>query len=252
MRYREIREYQPGDDVRFIDWNVSARYAHPYSKVFEEERERVVLLMLDMSNSMNAGTKKRTKKELAIHLAAILSFSAIQNQDQVGAVIYGQQVHKTILPAKGRRQGLLLLRQLLTGEDDGSTTQHASAFQSMLRLSRRRSICFLISDFYGEGWEQGLRIAAKQHDLIAIHIYDSLEQELPQVGLLSLSDAETGKQILVDTHDAYVRDEYQKKFLLRQQYIQSVCRGAGAELISLRTDEDEVKTLQKFFLNRMQ
>jgi len=251
MQYRETRAYQPGDDVRFIDWNVSARYAHPFVKVFEEERERQVLIITDMSPSMDIGSIKRTKKKLAIQLAALLAFSATANQDRVGAILFSDRVDRVLLPSKRKTQPLVLIRHMLETNATVGKTSYEEAFRIVHRFSKRRGICFFISDFMTNGYEEGIRIASKRHDLVGLRVYDLLDQELPRAGLLTMKDPETGNYATFDTEDAYVRHEYQQDFLRQHQYVKSVFRNAGASLLSVRTDEDEVGILQKFFLSRI-
>lgn len=250
MRFSEVRAYQPGDDIRFIDWNVSARLSHPYSKVFEEERELSVFLLLDNSASMQFGTKGNTKKGLATEIAAVLAFSAVNNNDKVGALLYGNDVQKYFVPQKGKQHALYLLREMLANEAAGDATNFKAAFRYLSRVARRRSICFVLSDFYGQGYEDAIRIAAAKHDVIGLKIYDLADMQLPDAGLIHVKDAETGATRVIDTSNAVVRHDFEKQFHRHNAYVTEVFQKAGADLLHIRTDEDYVKVLQKFFLNR--
>jgi uncharacterized protein (DUF58 family) len=250
MSYKEVREYQPGDDIRFIDWNVSARYAHPYSKVFEEERELSVFLLIDNSASVSFGSHLQRKKDLITEIAAVLAFSAVNNQDKVGAILFSDKVEKLVVPKKGKQHTLYIVREMLTKDAVAGKTNYTDAFRMFNNSSKRRSICFLISDFLGTGFEESVRVAAGKHDVIGIKIYDQLDMKLPDVGLLELRDAETGEQRLLDTSNPMVRYEYEKDFHQHNDYVKDVFRKAGADLLHMRAGEDFVKVLQKFFINR--
>ncbi|HMO31612.1 MAG TPA: DUF58 domain-containing protein [Lacibacter sp.] len=250
MSYKEVREYQPGDDVRFIDWNVSARYAHPFTKVFEEERELTVFLLIDNSASIRTGTRTQRKKDLVTELAAVLAFSAVNNQDKVGALIFGNKVERLVVPKKGKQHTLFIVRELLTQEAIAPGTNYADAFRLFSNSQKRKSICFLVSDFFSPGFEDPLRAAARRHDVIGIQVYDPLDMQLPDAGLLQLQDAETGSLRLVDSSDPVVRQSYQQDFHRHNTYVREVFKKAGADLLHLRTGEDYVKVLQKFFINR--
>jgi uncharacterized protein (DUF58 family) len=250
MSYKEVREYQPGDDVRFIDWNVSARYAHPFSKVFEEERELTVFLLIDNSASMSFGTHLQRKKDLVTEISAVLAFSAVNNQDKVGAILFGNKVEKLVVPKKGKQHTLYIVREMLSRDATGSRTNYTDAFRMFNNSNRRRSICFLISDFLGTGFEEAVRVAARKHDVIGIKIYDALDMQLPDVGLLEVSDVETGGKRLLDTSSAVVRYEYEQDFHRHNNYVKDVFKKAGADLLHMRAGDDYVKVLQKFFINR--
>lgn len=250
MSYKEVREYQPGDDIRFIDWNVSARYAHPYSKVFEEERELSVFLLIDNSASISFGSHLQRKKDLITEIAAVLAFSAVNNQDKVGAILFGDKVEKLVVPKKGKQHTLYIVREMLIREATSDKTNFTDAFRMFNNSSKRRSICFLISDFLGTGFEEAIRVAAGKHDVIGIKIYDQLEMKLPDAGLLEVKDAETGEQRLLNTSDPLIRYEYEKDFHRHNDYVKDVFRKAGADLLHMRAGEDYVKVLQKFFINR--
>ncbi len=250
MSYKEVREYQPGDDVRFIDWNVSARYAHPYSKVFEEERELSVFLLIDNSASVSFGTHLQRKKDLITEITAVLAFSAVNNNDKVGAILFGDKVQKFIAPKKAKQHTLYIVREMLGNDAVSKKTNYAEAFRMFNNLNRRRSICFLVSDFLGEGYEDALRVASRKHDVIGIKIYDQLDMKLPDIGLMQVADAETGEQRWINTSDQSVRFEYEKDFHRHNDYVKDVFRKSGADLLHMRAGDDYVKVLQKFFINR--
>lgn len=250
MSYKEVREYQPGDDVRFIDWNVSARYAHPYSKVFEEERELCLFLLIDNSASMSFGTHLQRKKDLVTEIAAVLAFSAVNNQDKVGAILFGEKVEKLVVPKKGKQHTLFIVREMLSRDAVGGKTNYTDAFRMFNNSNRRRSICFLISDFLGTGFEEAVRVAARKHDVIGIKIYDALDMKLPDVGMLQVTDVETGSNRLLDTSNPLVRYEYEQDFHRHNNYVKEIFQKAGADLLHMRAGDDYVKVLQKFFINR--
>ncbi len=250
MSYKEVREYQPGDDVRFIDWNVSARYAHPYSKVFEEEREQSVFLMVDNSASVSFGTHLQRKKDLITEIAAVLAFSAVNNNDKVGAVLFGSKVQKFIAPKKQKQHTLFIVREMLSIDAVSSTTNYTDAFRMFNNVCRRKTICFLISDFLSSGFEDALKIASRKHDVIGIKIYDRLDMMLPDAGLLQMKDAETGKLKWVNSSSELVRYEYEQDFHRHNNYVSDVFRKCGADLLHMRAGDDYVKVLQKFFISR--
>jgi uncharacterized protein (DUF58 family) len=250
MSYKEVREYQPGDDVRFIDWNVSARYAHPYVKIFEEERELCVFLLIDNSASMSFGTHLQRKKDLVTEISAVLAFSAVNNQDKVGAILFGEKVEKLVVPKKGKQHTLYIVREMLSRDASGSKTNFTDAFRMFNNINRRRSICFFISDFLGSGFEEAVHVAAGKHDVIGIKIYDALDMKLPEAGLLEVSDFETGNKRLIDTSNKFVRFEFEQDFHRHNNYVKEVFKKAGADLLHMRAGDDYVKVLQKFFINR--
>jgi uncharacterized protein (DUF58 family) len=250
MSFKEVREYSAGDDIRFIDWNVSARFGHPYSKIFEEERELTVMLLIDVSKSSLFGTVNASKKEIATEVASVLAFSAVNNGDKVGAILYTDKVEKYIPPKKGKHHALFILRQLLTEEPGGATTSLNTALRYFNNTTRQKSIAFVLSDFIDANYSDGLRIASNKHDIIGIKIYDKMEQKLPSVGLLRISDSETGSQKVVDTSSSFVRQEYEKEFFRITDYCNNVFKKAGSDLLHIRTDEDYVKVLKRFFISR--
>ena len=250
MRFREVREYYHGDDVRFIDWNVSARYAHPFTKVFEEERELNVILLVDISASALFGTVHQNKKDLATEIAAVLTFSAINNNDKVGAILFSDKVEKYIPPKKGKEHALYIVRQLLTTTPKRTGTNIAEALNFFSRSYHQKSIAFIMSDFIDEKYEHRLRSLGKRHDLIGLKIYDKMESQLPDIGMVKVQDLETGKTKWLNTSDAMVRYSYHQNFIDQSTLCKNIFKKAGADLLHLRTDEDYVKILQQFFTRR--
>jgi uncharacterized protein (DUF58 family) len=250
MSFREVREYSAGDDVRFIDWNVSARYAHPFSKVFEEERELVMMLLIDTSTSNLFGTVGKRKKDLITEMAATLVFSAINNNDKVGIIFFSNKIEKYIPPKKGRQHALYIVRELLSIEPKTAGTNLDEAIKYFNNTTRQKSIAFLLSDFLDSGYQNDLKVIGKRHDVIGIKVYDKMDMTLPNLGLLQMKDAETGNTKWIDTSDAMVRHNYQQHFFKESDACKSNFRKAGAELLHVRTDEDYIKILQQFFLRR--
>lgn len=251
MSFREVREYYAGDDVRFIDWNVSARFNHPFTKVFEEERELTVMLLIDTSASNLFGTIARQKKDLIVEMAAILTFSAINNNDKVGIIFFSDKIEKYIAPKKGRQHALYIVRELLTVEAKKQGTNLDDAIKFFSRAVKQRSIAFILSDFLTTGYDDGLKVIGNKHDTIGIRVYDKMDMQLPNAGLLQLQDAETNKTTWIDSSDELVRYNYQQHFMEQSEQSKNYFRKAGAELLHVRTDDDYVKILQKFFINRM-
>ena len=250
MRFREVRDYTAGDDVRFIDWNVSARFSHPFTKVFEEERELSVMLLIDISTSNLFGTRMRSKREAINEVAAMLAFNVIKNNDKVGAVLFGNEVELYIPPKKGRMHVLYLVRELLSREPCCAGTNIYDAIRYFNRNIKQRSIAFVISDFVGEGYFHDLKVIGKKHDVIGIKISDPADEDLPKVGLLELMDSETGELRWVNTNNAAVRYNYRLHFLKNQEECKQAFRKAGAELLEVRTNDDYIKILQHFFQKR--
>lgn len=250
MSFREVREYYAGDDVRFIDWNVSARFGHPFSKVFEEERELTVMLLIDVSASSLFGTEGNTKKNISTEIAAVLAFSAVNNGDKVGAILYSNKIEKYIPPKKGKQHALYILRELLASASEGKGTALKTAFQYFNNISRQKSIAFILSDFVDMGYEDALRVAGNKHDVVGIKIYDKMDMKLPSLGMLRVRDMETGIYKWVDTNSKLVRYEYEKEFFKITDYSNEVFKRAGSNLLHVRTDEDYIKVLQKFFKSR--
>jgi uncharacterized protein (DUF58 family) len=268
MSFREVREYAAGDDIRFIDWNVSARFNHPFSKLFEEERELTVMLLVDVSASSLFGTVHARKKDLITEICAVLAFSAVNNNDKVGAVFFSDKVEAYIPPKKGREHVLYIVRQLLTIEPKQKGTSLSEAIRFFNHAARQKAIVFLLSDFLdGNGsqpaapdlptpgrlqlsFEDALKVAGKKHDMIGIKVYDKMDVELPLIGLIEAEDAETGGRHWVDTNDYLVRTGYQQYFFNQTEQCKSIFQKAGCDLLHLRTDEDYVKILQRFFVGR--
>ena len=250
MSYKEVREYSAGDDIRFIDWNVSARMGHPYSKIFEEERELTVMLLIDISKSSLFGTVHAIKKDIITEIAAVLSFSAINNNDKIGVIFYDDQIVKYIPPKKGRQHALFIVRELLTIEPRNGGTDLSKALKYFTNTTRQKSIAFVLSDFIDANYNDALRIAGKKHDVIGVKIYDKMDMQLPAAGMLHVKDAETGNQKWIDSGDAFVRHSYEQEFFRVTSYSNDVFKKAGCDLLHLRTDEDYVKVLQRFFFSR--
>jgi uncharacterized protein (DUF58 family) len=250
MRFREVREYYHGDDVRFIDWNVSARYAHPFSKVFEEERELTVILLIDISTSSMFGTVQRNKKDLITEIGAVLTFSAINNNDKVGVIFFSDKVEQYIPPKKGKDHALYIVRELLTAQPKSSGTNIREALNFFSRANRQKSIAFIMSDFIDENYEHALRVLGKRHDVIGLKVYDKMDSQLPDIGMVKVQDLETGKAEWLNTSDSMVRYKYHQNFIDHGAATKTIFKKSGAQLLHIRTDEDYVKILQQFFTRR--
>jgi uncharacterized protein (DUF58 family) len=250
MSFKEVREYSAGDDIRFIDWNVSARFGHPFSKVFEEERELTVMLLVDISASSLFGTVNATKKDIATEIAAVISFSAVNNGDKIGVILYSDKIEKYIPPKKGRQHALFIVRELLSIESSRKGTQLSTALRYFNNTTRQKSIAFILSDFIDTNYGDALRVAGNKHDVVGIKLYDPMDRILPNVGMLRIEDAETGQQQWIDTSSSFVRYEYEKEFFRITDYANDIYRKAGSDLLHVRTDEDYVKVLQRFFISR--
>lgn len=250
MEFSEVREYQFGDDIRTIDWNVSARMDHPYVKIYEEERELTVMLLVDVSSSGNFGTANQMKGEIAAELSAVLAFSAIKNNDKVGLIIFSDKIEKFISPRKGKQHVLRVIREILFFKPEDSQTNLNVALEFLIKVIRRRSIVFLISDFLTEDYEKALQITNKKHDVITIDIIDPREVELPNIGFIELEDAETGETVLVDTSNAQVRSGFfsrsESTRLQREKFFKSI----GVDNINIYTDQSYVKPITRFFRMR--
>ena len=250
MEFDEVREYQAGDEVRDIDWNVTARYGRPFIKKFVEEREQTVMLLVDASGSSRFGSRDRFKSELAAELCAVLAFSAIRNKDKVGLIIFTDRIEKFVPPAKGSRHVLRVIREVLYFQPEGEGTDITLALEYLNRVTRRRSITFLVSDFEAEGYEKALTIANKRHDMIAVMVKDPRERELPPVGLINLRDAETGEDCLVDTSDANLQRRYREDAEREEEEMVKLFRGSGIDFIRVSTDQPYVPELMRFFKRR--
>lgn len=256
MAFSEVREYQPGDDVRSIDWNVTARMNRPYIKVYEEERELTVMLLIDVSGSRNFGTVSQMKRDTMAEVAATLAFSTIENNDKVGVIFFSDQVEKFIPPKKGKSHVLHIIRELLSFEPEHTGTNINAALQYLTNAQKRRCAAFLISDFMDpefsatpekKGEVAPVVIAARKHDLNAIQIYDRRDAEMPNVGLLKVRDPETGKRVWADTSLSSVREAYAQAWRDQQNALETIYTKTGIHNISLRTDEDYVKALMRLF-----
>ena len=250
MAFSEVREYQPGDDIRSIDWNVTARYNSPFVKVFEEEREMTVMLLIDVSASGNFGTQEQFKRELATELAAILAFSAINNNDKVGVIFFTDKVEQFIPPKKGKSHILRIIREVLAFEPKGKGTDISGALEYFSAVIKKRSICFILSDFMSKEFERPLKIASKKHDLVALRIHDTREDTLPNVGLVPMQDAETEKMLFVDTSSKKVRDNFAKNRAQATEKLRKLFPASGVDLIDITTGKDYVKPLINFFKTR--
>lgn len=250
MSFREVREYSAGDDVRFIDWNVSARFSHPFTKVFEEERELTVMLLVDVSASALFGTTTQRKKDMITEVGAVLTFSAINNNDKVGVIFFSDKIELYIPPKKGKQHALYIVRQLLTSTPQRKATDISEAIKFFNKAVKHKSIAFIMSDFMDDEYSDDLRVIGNRHDVIGLKIYDKMDMELPEIGLLQVQDLESGKTKWIDTNNALVRYNYHQHFMEQSNQCKTIFRRAGAELLHLRTDEDYVKILQQFFVNR--
>ena len=250
MSFREVREYYPGDDVRFIDWNVSARFSHPFTKVFEEERELTVMLLVDVSASSLFGTTNQRKKDMITEVGAVLTFSAINNNDKVGVIFFSDKIELYIPPKKGKQHALYIVRQLLTSTPAKSSTNISEAIKFFNRAAKQKSIAFIMSDFMDDDYSEDLRVIGNRHDVIGLKVYDKMDMQLPEIGMLQLKDLETGKSKWVNTNNALVRYNYHTHFMEQTNLCKSIFTKAGAELLHMRTDEDYVKILQQFFIKR--
>ena len=255
MAFSEVREYQPGDDVRSIDWNVTARMNRPYIKIYEEERELTVMLLVDVSGSRNFGTKSQMKRDTMAEVAATLAFSTIENNDKVGVIFFSDQVEKFIPPKKGKSHVLHIIRELLSFEPEHNGTDINAALQFLTNAQKRRCTAFLISDLItpphpspqGRGHVDPVVIASRKHDLNVIQIYDRRDAELPDVGLLKVRDPETGARVWADTSLSSVREAYSKAWEEQQEALETIYSKTGINHISMRTDEDYVKALMRLF-----
>ncbi|HLX11916.1 MAG TPA: DUF58 domain-containing protein [Bacteroidota bacterium] len=250
MTFSEVREYQFGDDIRMIDWNVSARFSHPFIKVFEEERELTVMLVVDVSGSGDFGTVQQMKKEVAAELCAVLAFSALTNNDKVGVIFFSDVIEKVIPPKKGRTHILRIIRELLDFQPTRKGTNIAEGIRYLTSAIKKRSIAFLISDFLGDGYDDALKIAGRKHDLIGVHLYDPREVELPAAGLVRVVDAETGESMWADTSEKSVRNGYGKWWKEREEKRRRLFQRSGVDTIDVRTDQSYIAPLVAFFRGR--
>ncbi|OGG54308.1 MAG: hypothetical protein A3F84_14765 [Candidatus Handelsmanbacteria bacterium RIFCSPLOWO2_12_FULL_64_10] len=247
VEFAEVREYLPGDDVRTIDWNVTARMGHPFVKVFDEERELTVVLLVDASASGDFGTVARMKGEIGVEMCALLAFSAIQNNDRVGLIIFTDEVERFIPPKKGKKHVLRVIRELYYFQPKGRGTDIAAALDYLNRVTTRRSVVFLVSDFFASGYEAALKVANRRHDLVAVTISDPREVELPDVGIVEVEDAETGEEVLIDTSDVRARRRFMNASEEARSARQRLFRSVGVDRVDVRTDRPYIEPLMRFF-----
>ncbi len=250
MSFSEVREYNYGDDVRNIDWNVTARTGDPYIKIFEEDRELTVMLLIDISQSSSFGSVKQFKSELTAELSAVIAFSAITNNDKVGAILFTDTVEKYIPPKKGKKHILRIIREIIYYEPESKGTDLEQALVYLNNIQKKKAIVFVLSDFMTQGYEAALSIAAKRHDIIGLHIYDQIEKELPNLGLISAYDAETGDKVILDTSSKTVRKKYNEWFQENFEYYDQTFNRYRSDHISISTADDYVKLLLQFFKKR--
>ena len=251
MSFAEVREYAYGDDIRSIDWNVTARTGQPFVKVFEEERELTVMLLVDVSASGDFGTRERMKADLAVEICALLAFSAIKNNDKVGLIIFSDHVEKLVPPRKGRRHVLRLVRELLYHEPEGRGTDITAALEYLAHVQRKKAVTFLVSDFRDEGFEKALAVAGRRHDLVAVRLSDPREEALPPVGLVELEDPETGERVVVDTSSSTFQAAFRSVNGKRRARLDRALRRSKVDVIDVETGRPYVRPLMRFFQDRM-
>ncbi len=251
MAFAEVREYQFGDDVRDIDWNVTARFQHPYVKVFEEERELTVMLLIDVSGSLNFGTARQLKSDMATEIAATLAFSAIQNNDKIGVIFFSDRIEKYIPPQKGRKHILYIIREMLDFHPQSKKTDVGMALEYLTRVMKRRCTAFVLSDFYTRAdFSTVLQIANRKHDVAAIQVYDKRAKELPDVGLIKVRHAETGHDIYIDTSSKKLRQAHTRYWMEREETLRQTFAKSNVDWVSVATDEDYVKQMMLLFASR--
>ena len=251
MAFAEVREYQFGDDVRDIDWNVTARFRKPYVKVFEEERELTVMLLVDVSGSLDFGTRSRMKSEMATEIAATIAYSAIQNNDKIGLVFFSDRIEKYIPPKKGRKHILYIIREMLDFKPESRKTDIGGAMEFFTRVMKRRTTAFVLSDFYDRhDFFKQMQIANNKHDVMAIQVYDKWAKALPDVGLVKVVDAESGHEMYVDTSSKKVRAAHARYWIERQQMLKDTLSRANVDWVSVATDDDYVKAMMHLFASR--
>lgn len=250
MAFSEVREYQSGDDIRSIDWNVTARYNTPFVKIFEEEREMTVMLLIDVSASGDFGTNKQYKKDLATEIAAVLAFSAIKNNDKVGVIFFSDRIEKFIIPKKGKSHILRIIREIVSLKPDSKGTDVSMALEYFNSVIKKRSICFLLSDFTSTPFSKPLKIASKKHDIVGVRVHDKRESEMPNIGLVPMQDMETDKLVYVDTSNKEIRLNYSKTRSQKIKELNKIFETNGVDLVQISTGEDYVKPLVNFFKRR--
>jgi uncharacterized protein (DUF58 family) len=252
MDFSEVREYQIGDDIRAIDWNVTARAGHPFVKVFEEERELTVMLLVDVSSSNDFGTADRMKGEIAVEICALLAFSAIKNNDKVGLIIFSDQIEKFVPPRKGRQHVLRVIRELLYHQPQNSGTNIGLALEYVNKVVRRHSVTFVVSDFFDDGFERSLRVANRRHDVIAIRVSDRREAEIPPVGLIELEDTETGERLLLNSSDVNFRSLFSKEMEQVNSRLEKTFKSTKVDYVQVWADQPYDVPLIRFFKERAQ
>ena len=250
MAFSEVREYQYGDDIRAIDWNVTARFNHPYIKIFEEERELTVMLLIDVSGSNEFGTQKQLKQEVITEVAAVLAFSAIQNNDKVGVIFFSNKIEKFISPKKGRSHILRIIRELIDFKPDNKETSITEGLRYFRNAIKKRCTAFLISDFIDNKFEDAMKISNRKHDVIAVRILDKRESEIPSIGLMKVKDAETGEIKWIDTSNAEIRKNYSKWWKEKEQKLKEIFNKSGVDFVNIKTEEDYIKPLSSLFRKR--
>ncbi len=250
MTFSEVREYQYGDDIRSIDWNVTARFGHPYIKIFEEERELTVVLLIDVSGSREFGTVSKLKKDIFTEVAATLAFSTIQNNDKIGVIFFSDKIEKFIPPKKGKKHVLHIIRELIDFQPESNKTDIGGALRYFTNAIKKSSTAFIISDLIDTDFEKELTIASRRHDVVALQVYDIRETELPDVGLIKLKDAETDERIWVDTSDKRLRTSYKHAWGESQLALQKSFTKSGVDMVSMSTSDDYVRALMKLFKMR--
>ena len=250
IAFSEVREYQYGDDIRSIDWNVTARFNHPYVKVFEEERELTVMLLFDVSGSGNFGTTVRYKRDIMTEVAAVLSFSAIFNNDKIGVIFFSDKVEKFIPPQKGRKHILRIIRELLDFKAQSKNTNLDEPLRFLTNAIKKRCTAFIISDFIVPDFEEAMRIASNKHDIVALNFFDPVEKTIPNIGIIKVSDSESGAEKWIDTSSRMTREAYEKWWINHIDHIKNTFKRCGVDSAELRTDLDYVKPLMKLFKNR--
>jgi uncharacterized protein (DUF58 family) len=250
MAFSEVREYQPGDEIRTIDWNVTARFNHPYVKVFEEEREITVMLLVDISASESFGTTGQLKQDLITEICAVLAFSAIQNNDKIGVIFFTDKVEKYIPPTNGKKHILRIIRELLEFKPEKRTTNITEALRFFSNIVKKRSVAFIISDFIDENYEDAIKVANRKHDLVALRIFDKAEYKIPAMGLILWVDAETGEERWVNTSSAEFQRNFKVAGLRRDDELKSIFRRSGVDFATIGTHESYVKPLMNLFKRR--
>lgn len=250
MAFSEVREYQYGDDIRSIDWNVTARFNHPYVKIFEEERELTVMLLIDVSGSNEFGTRQQLKEEQMTEIAAVLAFSAIQNNDKVGVIFFSDKIEKFISPKKGTSHILRIIRELIDFHPESQKTNISEGLRYLTNAIKKRCTAFVISDFIDKGFDNALKIAGRKHDIVALRVYDKRESELPKMGLVKVYNKETDSKMWVDSSSRQVRDNYKKWWIEHENYLNTLFLKSGVDAAHFSTDEDYVNPLVNLFRRR--